>query len=387
MERKRALVTLAAQGEAAAERIGATETLAEIRSLKGNFQVQIGDLGSAIDTFRDALELARSTGSPALECVALLYLGGQLAKRDLAEGMRLRREALELFETRVLPTLDQGSMPMERYFQQLLAWLGVGEFDLGNYSEAVHLLSKGIARQRDHGVTEDLVESLNFFAQVTLAIGQFETAEAALREAVAIEEGVDDGGSRPWLGTNLALLGKVHIEAGHVEEAAAPILRGRVLAESSGQRDLVAIVRNNYGEILMQREYSGFDPEGARTCLEENAVDCLEWGMERSAAMAYTLLAALELNAGNVERALDWSARAIALLEERGDMPAARTEEILLNHSRVLDAAGRADEARTYLARARAVIDRKAAAIEEPEYRATFLERVPVSRAIMAATG
>ena len=60
-----------------------------------------------------------------------------------------------------------------------------------------------------------------------------------------------------------------------------------------------------------------------------------------------------------------------------------RSEEILFTHARVLAAAGTGDAAR-YAAEAAWIVRAKAASLDDPAQRAAFLERVRLSRTVLA---
>ncbi len=108
-------------------------------------------------------------------------------------------------------------------------------------------------------------------------------------------------------------------------------------------------------------------------------------GLARSATQAASLLGQLLLRRGALEQALESSAQAVAELTRQGDMPAVRSEEILFNHSLVLERLGRHDEAATYVDRAWQVVQQKLAGMREAENRSTFVDRVPLTRAIRDA--
>src|SRR5260370_39573777 len=86
-----------------------------------------------------------------------------------------------------------------------------------------------------------------------------------------------------------------------------------------------------------------------------------------------------------VEAALEHSTQAIKHLKQSGIMSALRIEEILYNHYLVLKAAKHEQEASDYIKEAYAIVQEKAETISNPVQKQTFLERVPVSKAIVMA--
>jgi hypothetical protein len=86
-----------------------------------------------------------------------------------------------------------------------------------------------------------------------------------------------------------------------------------------------------------------------------------------------------------VQEAVPLSTAAVEELERRGGaVPATRSEEILHAHALVLAAAGSA-EAEAFARKAADFVRAKANSIPDPEQRRSFVERVRLSREILAA--
>lgn len=96
---------------------------------------------------------------------------------------------------------------------------------------------------------------------------------------------------------------------------------------------------------------------------------------------ARSLKSELELRRGRPLEACVESTAAVDVLEASGDLPIVRTEEVLWRHACCLAAAGRA-EAEAYFEKARAVVERKAASLEDDEARRRFLTTTPVARTL-----
>ena len=92
-----------------------------------------------------------------------------------------------------------------------------------------------------------------------------------------------------------------------------------------------------------------------------------------------------DLAAGSLPDALDASGRAVSRLAATGTLPALRSEEVYLTRYKVLRAAGAADEAASWLDRARQTLLAKAATLPTRKLRDQFLGGTPVSRDIVAA--
>ncbi len=85
------------------------------------------------------------------------------------------------------------------------------------------------------------------------------------------------------------------------------------------------------------------------------------------------------------ETALHYSAQAVDFLEQVGTMPTLRTEEVIFNHYLALKANNREQEAIMYLKKAYSILNRKSESIKDVTIRRKFQERVPISKAILAA--
>jgi hypothetical protein len=80
------------------------------------------------------------------------------------------------------------------------------------------------------------------------------------------------------------------------------------------------------------------------------------------------------------------SRQAIAILEEVGDLPALRTEEVL-HHAAVVLRADGAAEADELALQAREGVARKADLIHSPADRDRFLQEIPLNQAILNGYG
>jgi hypothetical protein len=110
------------------------------------------------------------------------------------------------------------------------------------------------------------------------------------------------------------------------------------------------------------------------------------FGWARNEITADSLRARVALAEGRVDDAVRLSSRAVKQLRERGGaVPAVRSEEILLAHMHVLDAADSKEEAVAYAAEAARIVGAKGASLRDPAQRQSFTERVPLSVAALAA--
>lgn len=384
----RRLLVRAAAGAAAAERARDQSRLAEIRAATGQLHIRAGDVPAAIAVMRRAVEETQASGDARTHFFALLQLGKQLAKQDLAESLAVRYAALALFN-KLIAGPDAGDAHqralLARQGANLQIYLGVGELDAGDYDRAIAALEQGVAELRALHMHDDVVAGMNYLAQAYAAIGRLADAERALRDSLDAQPERDPEAPYPWIGYNLGLLAKVLLDDGRVVEA-EPVMREAVrISEAARQIDLLTIVRNYQGELLAHPGHPHRDVAAAEAVLRTNLAESDDAGLTRSAVLARVLLARLAHARGDRAEAEVQAANAVAAVELHGDMPALRTEEVYFTHYLVLrDADPPRVEARRSLARAHEVLEAKAARLTAPRSRAGF-RALPLAREITAA--
>lgn len=381
------LLTLANEGTVAAEQALDASLTAQIESLKGHLYIRLGNVPEGLALLRKAVHKAKSSGDHTTEFLTLTQLGMQLAKEDLEESLDIRYEAHAVYAQSVdfSALSPQLRSVVQGQFNKLLSYIGLGEFDRGNYAKAAEYLNQGVDEYRKHGQIDDLLAGLNYLGQLYTATGMFEEAEQALQEAVNLRNSYYDGVGYPWVGYNYGVLGKLYCEWGRLTEAAWAMEEAVHISEATQQSDLITLVRNYYGELLMQSDYSGFDLQQAEQVLVQNLGESQLAGLHRSAAAALTLLAQLYLLKSMPEDAFNYSSQAISYLKKWGDMPALRTEELLYNHYRVLAAIGRKEDAISYVNKAHEVLQKKHAQLQDDIQRQKFCTRVTLSKNIISA--
>ena len=381
------LQVLAREGELAAESAGRTSLLAEILSIKGHLRTQAGSVKEGIAVMRQARELARATGDPVTEFFTATQLGSQLAKENLNESYAVRYQALQIFDEQVskadLPPDQRDLMLGQR--ATLITQIGLAEFDTGNFEKALDRINEGLGELKSHHKIDEIPAALNYLAQVHTAIGQFEIAEQFLRDSIGQQDGTGTEVGPAWVGYNLGLLGKVLLDAERVDEAVATMAKALRISEAANQTDLLTIVWNYAAEVFMSAGNPQMDLDAAERVLRRNLEVSGQNELQRAATQAASLLGQALLRRSLRTEALAFSAEAVAKIDEMGDMPAVRTEEILYHHSLVLDALGRMDEGTAFLVRAWDAFRSKLDRLELPEHRTAFTDRVPLNVAIAAA--
>ena len=380
------LEELVNEAEAAAIRTQDLTLMAQIKFVRGQIIHVTRSVREALETMREALQLAQKADDPWTQFIIMSRLGHASAEQGLEAALNMLLQAADLYNTRLRSSPPPGLKPgvVERSYHRLESAIGVGRFDQGNYGEALEWLTKSATGLERLKMFDYLPAPYNFLAQLFIATGRFEDAELTLRKAIALYKDAKE--PKPWNGYNMALLGKLYIEWDRVAEAVDPLVQGWQQTQATWYLAVVPLVRNYYAELLMNKEYPGHNWQDAERLLTETVQESERSGSARTLIAALSMLGRLALLQDHAEKAIEHSTRAIEHLKQMGmAMPALRTEEVLFNHYLVLTQAARQTEAREYLEQAHDVIRRKASTLKNDDERRSYLERVPLNREIVSA--
>jgi len=375
---------LAEEAERMAAETGDPDLVARSALQRGKTLLATRGLHAGLDKLAEAVELAGRLEDPTRLYVATVEFGRQVSKRNLANGLAALREAERMYASDA--RLRESDQPVLRSTRNLAEMqLAVTLYDSGFIEDALHRLERCVDRLRGETLNAELPIALNYLAQVQLAVGRSAPAELTLREALEFEE--RRGGESGWHAYNAALLAlALSADGSRAEESVE--LAERAWSETQGTwlLNLVPIVRNLFAEVLLARS-AAVPGDAGRKLLEridglaeDTCVETLESGMTRSRIAALDLRARAQLCMGLSSRAADFARAAVAVLDEVGEMPALRTEEVLYHAACVLRADGDEAEAAVLLDRARQVVDRKAHSIGSEPLRRTFTQDVPLNR-------
>jgi tetratricopeptide (TPR) repeat protein len=328
----------------AKQRLGHTEELDSVaRELLHGIRATDGDRSS----------LARASGRVA----SLLFFAGKhdLATTllDAAEGVA--RDGGAEVEARIhqarAPQARQAGRPAEalghtseaeaafraagdeRNVCMMTGIRGFALSELGAFDEAEPVLREAIAMGARLGLTLVVAAAQSNLALVLLRLGRPKEAETLERTAVAVFHEQDrrhEGGSRVYLAQMLVALGALSEAEAEVRMAVA------LLETAPGVRPLAVGV---LADILLRLDRY---PEALET-----ARDAMQW------------------------------------LESGGKLEEGEAL-VRLAYARALDAVGDRDAAAEVIARARARLLERAASIEQPRWRRTFLENVPEHASTLA---
>jgi tetratricopeptide (TPR) repeat protein len=377
-ERER-LVELAEDGHRAACNLGDAKLEANALYAKAFVLTAYGSLDKALPVYEEALGVARTAGDPLAEFAILVKYGHHLDSIDLHQGLKLLHEAHELLLGDALSTvLDE----QQRAGQTALleSRLGVAEFDLGHYGDALELLTRSSAALREFRTRDEGAWSLAFLAQLYTAIGLYEAGEATLREAIAIF--ADDPRPLGVRGYLNALLGHLYVEWGppKLDAAREALPRAREETRSAGYRSVMPFAEIFWAELLLAEG----TPEKVRDA-DEVLATAASFGWERSEITARSLRARVAIAEGRAAEALELSTQSVSQLEKRdGVVPTVRAEEIFFAHAQVLERAQQPGSEHYVLEAARRVRE-KADSLQDPAQRESYRTRVRLSREILNA--
>jgi len=334
---------------------------------QARWHMHYGDAQQGLAQAREAAERARGQ-APSVRAAAwveLMHLLGRVGLND---------EVLPVADAALAAAREAGDAAFEA---GALNQLGMTSFDrgeleaaIGHYEAALHL-HRATARPDNEGGT------LANLAVAHLALGEFDTARGLLERAAALCQQV---GQLQNLGIVEINLGIVAINLGDAEAAAAWAARATARLAAAGDRWAEAAAQRVAGQAaLLQGRPEAAEPLLQASCAQFQALGQPQLALEAVAAQAECALAQ-----GRVAEAARHAHRVLAALD--GGVTLEGVDEPLrvwCSTWRALQAAAdpRAPEV---LARGRAELERRAAAIGNAERRAHFLHAVSLHRALLS---
>jgi tetratricopeptide (TPR) repeat protein len=373
------LSALAAEAEHAADAAGDDLLRVEARFAAAQLALAYEGLESGVAAYDEVVASARQAGDAVTEFAALLKLGHHRGSLDLREGATALEEARAVLESgRLAERLGPNAITLEQ--GRLESALGVAKFDLGDYGEADRLLERSVRILSATRLDDDYAWALCFRGQLETALGLWDEAEATLREAIAVFDEVRRAlGARGYF---LALLGRVALERDppQLDVARAALEAGRRETHDAKYVSVRPLVDVFWAELLLAQ-----GSESARLEADELLEGAPNYGWVRGEIAMGALRARIALRDERLDDALDLSRAAYDRLAQLGGfVPAVRSEEIVFTHARVLDAVGSAEAAAVY-AEVEAILRAKADSLTDPAQRDSLLQRVRLSREILAA--
>jgi hypothetical protein len=338
-----------------------------------------GQLETAVDAYAEAVAVAREVDDPVTEFAALLKLGHHRGSIDLHDGAAALEEARELLASgRLAERLDPDALALEQ--GHLDSALGVAKFDLGAYGEAGELLDSAVQLLSATRLDDDYGWALCFRGQLQTSLGLWDEAGESLRAAIAVfEEEHHSLGARGYF---RALLGRVDVEREpqQLDVARRELEAGRQEAHEAGYGSLQPLLDAYWAELLIAE-----GDDAGRRAADELLAASPSRGWKRGEVLTNSLRARIALEDGRQDDALAFSGAAYGLLREgRGAVTAVRSEEIVYVRASALAAAGD-PEAGGRFAEAAAILRAKADSLTDAAQRDSLLQRVRLSREILAS--
>jgi predicted ATPase len=374
------LFALAEEAARAAEACGDLSLQANASFAAAQLALAYRSLEAGVDAYREALTLAQKAEDAVAEFAVLLKLGHQLDSIDLREGATVLEQAREVMTTgRLAARLDPAALALEQ--GRLDMALGVAKFDLGDYGDAGVLLDGSAQILSTTRLDDDYAWALCFLGQLRTALGLWDEAEEALREAIAVFE--EDERALGARGYCRSLLGRVSVERDpqQLDVGRREIEAGRLETHEAKYKSVQPLVDVHWAELLLAQ-----GTELARREADELLAGAPNYGWARSEIAMASLRARIALAERRTDDALELSTGAYDRLRSLGGhVPAIRSEEIVFTHGRVLDAVSPGSaEAGACFAEAAAILQAKADSLTDAAQRESLLQRVRLSREILA---
>lgn len=260
------------------------------------------------------------------------------------------------------------------HLRALLAeWRGLLASACGDIGEQVRAFREAVALHEEVGDVRRAAGAANNVADALNRVGDFESAEAALREAVA---GCRRVGNQTVEGYALVNLAYALTGQGRRDDAVAELDKASELAEASSDKRLALYVKLYRVRLALQAAPGRIEAIQAANQAESAAKEAEQLSLPGAHILALTAHARAMLLAGYGKEALEHSAEALRMRDEIGSMQEDEAE-VFLTHAKALIANGHSDEALEVLKRGRARVRTVGSSIGDPELRARFLTNVP----------
>ncbi|HUH03424.1 MAG TPA: tetratricopeptide repeat protein [Kofleriaceae bacterium] len=388
-----------------AEAIGDPSKIALAHSRLAQFYIDVGKAPAASRAVVPALEYAREAGDPLAEAEALRL------RASIARLVGNNDEALELADQALaLCGEEKEGLPQRAI---ILNNRGTILWNMGRLHEASESYAEALVIYRMLRLPRQEARALNNMGIVFAALGEFEEALAHYKSSLKIDQELGD---RASLALKLANIGQTYSDLGdtdrgeryltkalkfadqtddHSSAVDAAISLGQLFLQKGEPRRALELLdrglalasehRERYQEIraliyisLGQLE-AGDPPEGAlelaRSATELARKAPMLVGQIYGSCAQGMALARL----GRADEAAALSAHAVELLDGRVE-DTEGSEQIHYMHATLCERAGRLDDARAALARARAEVEGKLGKLRDPELRSMYLgSRTPAA--------
>ncbi len=318
--------------------------------------------------------------------VAMAHFNRMLQLAEVSRNFRLKGQA-------ILGLVSTGH-PAEQalaYLQVLSEALERGTLDLvidiasdvvlslwmaGRLGDSLAQGERLLSLARAQGISSLERSLLRALSGVRCEIGEYETARALAQESLRScrAAGYRYGEMRALACSALADAG-----LGFADDAILGLQKAIAMSEGMGAWQEAATFQNQATKVLLSK--TGNPPlDRAREIAEASLLTARAHNFQRAEMLALAYLSQISLRQGDTDAARQLSTQAVRLLEAAGH---ANGYEPLIwfAHACALRALGVSD-ADGYLARARALLARRACSLPDRALRRKFLRNVPLHRAI-----
>lgn len=332
---------------------------------------QRGDFAGAGSCYERAMAGSVLAGDRRGEAEALNGLGSTAYyRRDLVKALAYHSAALAIRRA-----IGDRSGECASLLNMALA---IG--DSGDYAEAERTYLAALAIAQDVGNRWEEANIWNALGSLYQELGAYGRAREALRQGMALSELIGDEAGRAYL---LANLGPITRDDGDLPVAAQLLREGLALASAQADAMLVSYCLSHLAIVdLLQGDHdqaSAHADEALRLRREHGL------GLWGTADLATLAAAALARGEGPAAAAL--AREALAMLDACGGEGPEAPHRDYFACGQVLAATGDGAGAARAYGEARRLVLLRAEKLVDPELRRSFLEEVPLNRAIMARGG
>ncbi|HHS97149.1 MAG TPA: tetratricopeptide repeat protein [Chloroflexi bacterium] len=408
-EREAQAADLEALTELARE-IADPDRQAEVALRWAAYYEAISEFPAAVFAAREAVGLAERAGNPRFTIEGLIAWGRALWRQGAFD------EAQERLEAALALARREGNRASEA---TCLHNIGTVRYFLGDFKGAREQLEAALAIRRELGDRREEAITLGNLAGVYHALGDFHRSKTLGEQVLSVYRTLGDRRNEAQALSNL---GSAHHALGHLKIARDLYRQAMDLFQEIGDRRGIALTAENLGLVLhdlgddaaarryceqalaLEREigdrqgeayaltYLGLALEGlaewdgAAEAHTKAAYIRAEIGQEGPAMYNRVGLARVEAKQGRIEEAVDRIEEVLAWMEEHGPASVEYPLHVYLSAARIFVAAGQRERAGEVISAARALLMEQARRISDEDARRTFLEDVPVHRAIREFT-
>ena len=341
--------------------------LAEAYLRQAYFGLRSGDMRIAEQASREALAAARSCGNEAIEAktLALIAMVG-VDWGDKPASIPNIEEALKLARR-----LGDESVLANVLFRAAFCYSG-----LGDIARAIQLQLEQIELDHRLGNRHQEAKGQGNMGYCYIYVGMYKEARSLLEQSLTINEALD---ARREVVYNLMNLGNIYLDTGDLRKARQ--LNEHALQIISPSRDVRGKIfaLDNLGLVLLAMD----DVSGASRHFSEAREIALSHEMAALACEATTGLAACTLRQGQLDETLKYVHEAWDHLKERFWVGLNNPGRVYHTCAETFDALGEDENAQAVIESGHQVLMNMAEKINVPEWRQSFLEKVPDNRAIM----